>query len=461
MVFSGAHLIATRAVAANGMTPRRAGVDCTDGAQDLLQPEGKRADLMGMDDVHDRPATLEEFLRGTVLFKGCDPAVVARIAPRVEVTEVPAGGHILRAGSPAEGLVILQRGRASTVMVNATTGATSTLETLQPGDHAGETAALLRTAQPYTVLADTACVVARVRAELFETLLQKVPTFGVAISRRLAMRMVQLGVTVLDGLKGSPVEFSKQLAAGSIQWVGQNQIIPKSDPSFGGVQLTPKIAAMRCGFSNLLNILSNPGIEDLIRRDFARVLALEVDRVILEGTGTSNQPMGIAQMPGVQTFALGTDGGVLGWDEVTDLLGKLEDANVPSKKLGLAFHPKVKRLLKKQKVAQYSGDTKGAYTVAPAASDEKLREILGVNFASTTQIATNLTKGSGTGLSRVYAADFSEVVLGMWGGLEIIATNIGGDAWITNSIEARLVANMDVGARHQESIVICSDAKTA
>ncbi|MBL8041709.1 MAG: phage major capsid protein [Nitrospira sp.] len=278
---------------------------------------------------------------------------------------------------------------------------------------------------------------------------------------RAEAQLVQLGVTVLDGLKGSPVEFSKQLAAGSIQWVGQNQIIPKSDPSFGGVQLTPKIAAMRCGFSNLLNILSNPGIEDLIRRDFARVLALEVDRVILEGTGTSNQPMGIAQMPGVQTFALGTDGGVLGWDEVTDLLGKLEDANVPSKKLGLAFHPKVKRLLKKQKVAQYSGDTKGAYTVAPAASDEKLREILGVNFASTTQIATNLTKGSGTGLSRVYAADFSEVVLGMWGGLEIIATNIGGDAWITNSIEARLVANMDVGARHQESIVICSDAKTA
>lgn len=169
---------------------------------------------MGMDDVHDRPATLEEFLRGTVLFKGCDPAVVARIAPRVEVTEVPAGGHILRAGSPAEGLVILQRGRASTVMVNATTGATSTLETLQAGDHAGETAALLRTAQPYTVLADTACVVARVRAELFETLLQKVPTFGVAISRRLAMRMVQLGVTALRHGAGATQKLTSISAGG-------------------------------------------------------------------------------------------------------------------------------------------------------------------------------------------------------------------------------------------------------
>lgn len=278
---------------------------------------------------------------------------------------------------------------------------------------------------------------------------------------RAEAEVVQLGVTILDGLKGSPVYLSKQLSAGSIGWYGQNQTVVKSDPSFGEIQLTPKIAAMRCQFSNLLNILSNPKMEELIRRDFARVLALEVDRVLLEGTGTSNQPLGIANMAGAQVFALGTDGGVFGWDEATDIIGKLEDANVPNRKIGLAWHPKVKRLLKKQKVAQYSGDTKGAYTVAPFVSDERLRETLGLPFASSTQIATNLTKGLGTNLSRVYAADWSEIVLGIWGSVEILATTVGGDAWAQNAVEVRLVANMDVGARHQDSIVICSDAKTA
>lgn len=278
---------------------------------------------------------------------------------------------------------------------------------------------------------------------------------------RAAAPVVQLGVTVLDGLKGSPVILSKQLAAGSIQWMAQNGTINKSDAAFGLVQLIPKIAAMRCTFSNLLGILSNPKIEDLIRRDIARVLAIEVDRIILEGLGSSNQPQGIANMTGIQTFSVGTNGGQVGWDELTDILGKLEDQNVPGKKLGIAWHPKVKRVLKKQKTLQYSGDPKGAYTVAPFMSDAKLQETLGIPFASTTQITTTISKGSGTNLSRVYAADWSEIILGMWGGIEIMASNLAGDAWATNSVEVRMVANMDVGARHVESIVVCSDAATS
>ena len=65
------------------MTARRAGVDWTDGAQEVLQPRSEPADFKGMDDAHERPPTTEEFLRTTALFKGCDPTVVARIAPRM------------------------------------------------------------------------------------------------------------------------------------------------------------------------------------------------------------------------------------------------------------------------------------------------------------------------------------------------------------------------------------------
>ena len=277
---------------------------------------------------------------------------------------------------------------------------------------------------------------------------------------RAQAQVLSLGVTVLPDLKGSPVHMPKQLSAGSIAWYAQNQTITLSDSTYGDVMLTPKIAAMRCQFSNLLNILSNPAMEELIRRDFARVLALEIDRVILEGSGVSGQPMGILNMPGTQAFAIGTNGGIFGWDQATDFLGMLEDANIPQEKIGIAWHPATKRMLKKAKVPQYSGDTAGAYVVPPFVSDQKLRDTLGIPFANSTQLATNLTKGSGNALSRVYGANWSEIVLGMWGSMELMATSVGGSAWTTNSVEVRLIQNLDVAARHTASVVICQDARS-
>jgi type II secretory ATPase GspE/PulE/Tfp pilus assembly ATPase PilB-like protein len=146
--------------------------------------------------------TTEDFLRTVPLFKGCDPSVIARVAPHVEVAEHAQGATILRAGVPSDGVVILRSGKASTVAVNAATGATSTLETLLPGDHAGELSALLKAAQPHTLVADAASVTLRLRADLVDTLATKVPGFALALARRLAMRAIQLGVSSLRA--GSP-----------------------------------------------------------------------------------------------------------------------------------------------------------------------------------------------------------------------------------------------------------------
>ena len=109
------------------------------------------------------------------------------------------------------------------------------------------------------------------------------------------------------------------------------------------------------------------------------------------------------------TVHAGTNGGIFGWDQATDFLGMLEDANIPQEKIGIAWHPATKRMLKKAKVPQYSGDTAGAYVVPPFVSDQKLRDTLGIPFANSTQLATNLTKGSGTALSRVYGANWSRL----------------------------------------------------
>lgn len=273
--------------------------------------------------------------------------------------------------------------------------------------------------------------------------------------------VLKAGATFLPDLTGKPVVVPKQASSGTVYWLGENSTITASDAGFGNVQLTPKTMGMRPQHSRLVDILSNPKLEELIRNDMARVAALELDRVALRGSGSSNQPLGIANVPRISSYAIGTNGGSLQVDHLYDLLGLIEDNNVPLNSLALISHPKALRKLKKQKVAQFSGDTGGSYVVNPLLSDEALSKAIGLTCLSTTQLPTNLVKGSSSDCTEVYLANWSELLLGQWGGLEILATNIGGSAWAQNAIEVRLIMNVDVQVRHAQSFVLCNDVRTA
>lgn len=276
---------------------------------------------------------------------------------------------------------------------------------------------------------------------------------------RAKLTVVQAGATLMENLSGSPVSVPKQLTSSTVAWVGQNATITAADPTFGQVLLTPKTLAIRSQFSNLLNILSNPAIEQIIRRDFAKVAALEIDRAALRGSGASNQPLGLNGVSGLGTYAIGTNGGDLTRQDMMKIVGVVEDQNALDGKLAFITNPKAKRVLKNERIAQFSGQTLGAYTIYPL-SDLQLAEMLGYPLFTTTQIPATLTKGSSTDCTEVYFGNFEELLIGMWGGIEILATNIGGNAWAQNAIEVRLVQNADVQVRHGQSFALCNDART-
>jgi HK97 family phage major capsid protein len=260
-------------------------------------------------------------------------------------------------------------------------------------------------------------------------------------------------------LTGSPVRIPKQTAAGTVYWVGENSTITASAATFGEVQMTPKIMVMRTQFSNLMNILSNPAIEGLIRNDFARTAALELDRVALRGLGASNEPLGVNGVTDLNTYALGTHGGDLTRQDALKIVGKVEDDNALEGKLAFITNPKVKRVLKNERIAQYSGQTTGAYTIYPL-DDKQLNEMLGYPMFTTTQLPATLTKGSSSDCAEVFFGNWENLLLGMWGNMEILATNIGGNAWTQAATEVRLVQNVDVQVRHGESFALCNDART-
>lgn len=182
--------------------------------------------------------TVEEFLRGVGLFKGCDPGVVTKVAAHAEVVDVPRGAAIFRAGSPADGVVVLLRGKVSHVMVNASSGAATVIDSLQPGDHAGDLAMVLRASHPYTLQADEPSTVVRLRAEIVDTLVAKVPQFVMNLARRLAMRNVAMGMTSLRPSAG-PAPMPAAPAVAGIRFVE----VGEYDPPAKVIQMVPgKIA---------------------------------------------------------------------------------------------------------------------------------------------------------------------------------------------------------------------------
>jgi len=263
----------------------------------------------------------------------------------------------------------------------------------------------------------------------------------------------ELGATILDGLTGSPVEIPKQTGGATGYWVGQNSAITASDPTLGQLSLTPKQASAMTKLSNRLLKLSNPSAEALVRNDIALTLARLIDLAALRGSGTANQPMGIANTPSINTLALGTNGASPTIDNLYDMLYSIELANADDGKLGFGVHPRTWNALRKLK------DTYGQYYLQPDPTAPGKFTIAGFPVRKTTQIPINLVKGgSGAVCSEIYFGNWADLIIAEWGGLEILASMETGEAFEKNQTWVRIIQEVDIALRHPESFCLCSDA---
>ena len=116
--------------------------------------------------------------------------------------------------------------------------------------------------------------------------------------------LTSLGVTVLSGLTG-PVAIPKQTAAAQAYWVGEQGEATESDPTVGQVNMTAKTLSAWTRFSRLLMLQSSIDVETMVRNELATVMALEQARAMLYGSGTSNQPLGLKFVTGINTEDFG------------------------------------------------------------------------------------------------------------------------------------------------------------
>ena len=269
----------------------------------------------------------------------------------------------------------------------------------------------------------------------------------------------QMGATVLLGLN-EIIQLPKQSGGATAYWVTENvDDITETDVSVGMLEMRPRNIACLSTFSRVLMKMSNPSIESMLRADFTKAISLEVDYAAMFGSGVEGEPKGIANFTGINTHAMGTDGGFWDFTAAKEMEGELEDDNALTGSLGYVMHPKVKRKLQTYRIAQFSGDTEGPWLTLPM-SNAMLERNLDYKFKTSTQILTTATKGDGTNLSSVIFGNWMELLIGYWGGIEIDASMHAGDSFKKNQIQLRANLLMDTGVRHAESFCLCSDAET-
>ena len=118
------------------------------------------------------------------------------------------------------------------------------------------------------------------------------------LRNRLALNT--LGVTTLTGLQG-PVAIPRQTGAATAYWVAEKGEPTESNPTVDQVNMTPKTLGAFTEFSRRLILQSSIDVEQMVRNELATVLALEIDRAALYGTGTVNQPQGLKFVTGINT----------------------------------------------------------------------------------------------------------------------------------------------------------------
>lgn len=271
-------------------------------------------------------------------------------------------------------------------------------------------------------------------------------------------RVLQMGATVLSGLVGN-VDIPRQSGAGTAYWVAEGANLTESEMTFDKVSLQMKSVGTYGMISRNMLMQSTPDIEMLVRADLLSIIALGIDLAALSGSGSNGQPLGIANTGSIGSVVGGTAGAALTIDHLIDLETAVTNQNVDETNLAYLTNAKAVGALKKLK------STTGAYlwTNLPGGNRSGTPgEINGYGVARTNQARSNLVKGgSGAVCSEVFFGDWSQVLLGEWGVLEILPNPYDSTAYKQGGVLIRALQSVDVAVRHPQAFSVMSDALTA
>ena len=166
-------------------------------------------------------------------------------------------------------------------------------------------------------------------------------------------------VTVLERAGVQRIESSGEnltiprFAEADAGWITENADYTALTTTTTSVDATPKLASARLSFSRRLKVLA-PEVESAVLSEVGRAVAALIEKGAIQGTGSSNQPLGLLNLPDAlsQTFAAATPTS----SELVDMLELAADADVDPYKLVWVLHPSMAANLRRSEISAGSGE---------------------------------------------------------------------------------------------------------
>jgi len=257
----------------------------------------------------------------------------------------------------------------------------------------------------------------------------------------------ELGARFMTGLKGD-VAIPKLATGVSAGFVAENGATSEVNAVFAQITMSPKSLGAFTDVSRLLMIQSDPSVEQIVRDDLLNAVAQKVEDVAIEGGG-SNEPTGITGTAGIGSVAIGTNGGDLTWQAITDLVKEVEvdNAAINGNTLAYLTNPKVK--------SHMASTPKVASTDSVMLLDAPWDSLYGYDLAVTNNVPSDLTKGTLDPASAMIFGDFSQLMIGFFSTPDVLIDPY--TAGSTGAVRIRVMQEMDVAVRHAQSFAACLD----
>lgn len=255
---------------------------------------------------------------------------------------------------------------------------------------------------------------------------------------RKRMVMAALGSTMMNGLVGN-IAIPRQTSGATAYWVAESGTPTESQQAFDQVTMSPKTVGAFTEYSRKLLLQSSIDVENFVRMDLAKQIALEIDRVALYGSGSSNQPLGIKNTAGINTVNFGAAAPT--WAEIVDLETQVAADNADVGTLAYLVNARGRGTLK---VTEKATNT-GMFIWGTDNSVNGYRAEV-----------SNQVEGTAGSTEDHFFANWADLMIGFWSGLDLMVNPFSGDT--SGTVRVTALQDVDVAVRHPESF--CRGANT-
>lgn len=252
---------------------------------------------------------------------------------------------------------------------------------------------------------------------------------------RNKLAVVKMGARTLSGLNGN-VAIPLQSGGATASWLAENATIAESAQAVGQLGLTPHRLGASTSYTYQLLAQSSVDVENFVREDLMRVLAIAKDLAAIAGTGVSGQPLGILNTTNLSTSVTFANAQTMLYTDALIFENNVALNNADLGKLGYLTTPTVRKNAKA--VAEIS-----AANSTPVWKNDQVN---GFQAFATNQVPT---------ATSVIFGNWDDLILADWAGSQVIVDPYS----LSLQGQVRVVMQQlcDNGLRHSKSFSVSTN----